>query len=64
MKQEFRQIYHVKTNSGYEMRPFQPIIRLHPEDAAIRNNHFGETNVRYVPKDSYEKYLANARLLN
>lgn len=64
MKQEYRQIYHVKTESGYEVRPFQPIVRMHPEDAEAKNRHFDEHGVKLVPKNEYERYLANARLLN
>lgn len=64
MRQEYRQIYHVKTDTGYEIRPFQPITKLHPEDAAAINRHFNEHGIRVVPKDAYERYLSNARLLN
>lgn len=64
MRQEYRQIYHVKTATGYEVRPFQPKIVLRPEDAESINQHFDEHGIRVVPKNDYEKYLSNARLLN
>lgn len=64
MKQEYRQIYHVKTATGYEIRPFQPKVVLHPADAAAINRHFDEHGVRVVPKKDYEKYLKNPQLVN
>lgn len=65
MKQEFRQIFHVKTETGWQAIPFPgPKVKLRPEEAAIRNNQFDENGIRLVPKNEYEKYLANARLLN
>jgi len=62
--QEFRQIYHVKTRTGYEIRPFQPIVRMEPSEAAQRNQRWEENGYRLVPKNDYERYVNNAQLLN
>jgi hypothetical protein len=65
MRQEFRQIHHIKTEQGFKAIPYPgKYVRIHPEDAAVRNNHFPETGVLLVPKNAYEKYLQNQRLLN
>ncbi len=65
MLQEFRKIHHIKTEKGWTRLPYPgQVVRIHPEDAAVRNNHFDEHGVCLVPKDAYEKYLQNQRLLN
>lgn len=64
MKSEFRQIHHIKTEKGWQQLPYPPKIKMHPEDAEAKNRHFNEHGIKMVPNNEYEKYLANARLLN
>jgi hypothetical protein len=63
-QQSYRQIYHVKTKSGYEVSPEQKIVKLNPEDAEKKNEQWKENGYRLVPQNKYEKFLQNSRLLN
>lgn len=47
MKQEYRQIFHEQTPSGWQPG-FEARVRLHPEDAAAVNRKFNETGVKCV----------------
>lgn len=65
LKTEYRQIYHVKTGTNWQVIPFPgPRIKLTKEEAENKNGQFDEKGVRFVPQNSFEKFLANSRLLN